>query len=150
MDGCKDGFGAVLSQQFTTELINGETVSAVHPIGFVSKRTSPAEERYKPYVLEFAALKFGFNHFSNTIWGFPVEVETDCIALCDTLCNNKLSVVHTRWWDGISAYQITDVHHRPDRTNAAADALSRQLMGHDRKAGDGSEEWSMSEDWEGM
>jgi len=147
-DGCKDSFGAVLSQQFTTTLENGETVTATHPIGFASKWTLPAEERYKPYILEFAALKFGIDHFSDTVWGFPVEVETDCIALRDTLCNDKLSLVHARWRDGISAHQITEVRHRPGKTNAAADALSRQLVGRERVEGDGSG-WTVSEDWEG-
>ena len=146
-DRCKDGFGAVLSQQYTTTLENGEIVTAIHPIGFASKRTSLAEEQYKPYILEFAALKFGLDHFSNTVWGFPVEIETDCIALRDTLCNDKLSLVHTRWRDSISAHQIMDVRHHPGKTNAAADALSCQLVGRERVEGDGSE-WMVSEDWE--
>ena len=146
-DGCKDEFGAVLSQEFTTTLDNGETVTKLHLIGFASKCTSPAEERYKPYVLEFVTLKFGFNHFSHTIWGFPVQVETDCIALWDTLCNDKLSLVHARWRDGISAYQITEVRHRPGKTNAAVDALSRRLIGREQTAADGSS-WVVSKDWE--
>jgi hypothetical protein len=50
-----------------------------------------------PYILEFAALKYVFDQFGSIIWGFPVEVETDCIALHDTLLNDKPSVVHARW-----------------------------------------------------
>ena len=146
-DGCKDGFSAVLLQEFTTTLDNGDTVTKLHPIGFASKCTSPAEEQYKPYVLEFAALKFGFDHFSDTVWGFPVQIETDCIALRDTLCNNKLLLVHARWRDSISAYQITDVRHWPGKTNAAADALSQRLIGWDRTSKDSSD-WAVSEDWE--
>ena len=146
-DGCKDGFSAVLLQEFTTTLDNGDTVTKLHPIGFASKCTSPAEEQYKPYVLEFAALKFGFDHFSDTVWGFPVQIETDCIALQDTLCNNKLLLVHARWRDSISAYQITDVRHWPGKTNAAADALSQRLIGWDRTSKDSSN-WAVSEDWE--
>jgi len=53
----------------------------VHPIAYASKRTSPTEERYKLYLLEFAALKYAFDQFGGTIWGFPVEIETDCITL---------------------------------------------------------------------
>jgi len=110
-DGCKDGFGAVLAQRFSTQLPSGETVTNVHPIGFASKRTSPAEERYKPYLLEFAALKFAFDQFGTTVWGFPVEIKTDCIALRDTLLSDKLSLTHARWRDGILAYQLVDVRH---------------------------------------
>jgi len=146
-DGCKDGFGAVLAQRFATQLPSGETVTNVHPIGFASKRTSPAEERYKPYLLEFAALKFAFDQFGSTIWGFPIEVETDCIALRDTLLSDKLSLTHARWRDGILAYQVVDVRHRPGTTNTAADALSRRLSGQPRVDGDGSA-WTVSEDWE--
>jgi len=146
-DGCKDRFGAVLAQRFSTQDHSGEMTTKVHPIAYASKRTSPTEEQYKPYLLEFAALKYAFDQFGGTIWGFPVEVETDCIALRDTLLNDKLSVVHARWRDGISAYQIIDVRHRPGTSNAAADALSRQRSGHPRTDGDGSA-WSVSEGWE--
>lgn len=146
-DGCKDGFGAVLAQRFTTQQPSGDTITTIHPIGFASKRTSPTEERYKPYLLEFAALKFAFDQFGATVWGFPVEIETDCIALRDTLTNDKLSVVHARWRDGILAYQVTAVRHRPGTTNVAADALSRCMSGRPRAEGDGSA-WSVSEDWE--
>jgi len=69
-DVSKDGFGAVLAQCFTTDLPNGETETEIHPIGYASKHTAPAGEHYKPYVLEFTTLKFGLDHFSNTIWGF--------------------------------------------------------------------------------
>lgn len=146
-DGCKDGFGAVLAQRITSQRPSGDTVTSIHPIGFASKRTSPAEEHYQPYLLEFAALKFAFDHFGSTVWGFPVEVETDCTALRDTLLSDKLPLVHARWREGILAYQIVAVRHRPGATNTAADALSRRMSGRPRMNGDGSA-WSVSEDWE--
>ena len=108
-DASKDGFGAVLAQCFTMTLPDGETKTTVHPIGYASKRTAPAEERYKPYVLEFAALKFGLDHFSDTIWGFPVEVETDCRAMKDTLCNDTINLHHARWKDSIQGYYLTAI-----------------------------------------
>ena len=79
-DGCKDAFGAVLTQRFETVLPSGKTMSWLHLIAFTSKRTSKSEEKYKPFLLEFTALKFE-DKFSDTIWGFPVEIETDCQAL---------------------------------------------------------------------
>ena len=69
-DGCKDAFGAVLTQRFETVLPSGKVVSQLHPIAFASKRTSKSEEKYKPFLLEFTALKFALDKFSNTIWGF--------------------------------------------------------------------------------
>ena len=146
-DGCKDAFGAVLTQKFETVLPSGKTVSRLHPIAFASKRTSKSEEKYKPFLLEFAALKFALDKFSNTIWGFPVEIETDCQALRDHLLNDKLSATHARWREGILAHQIIDVRHVPGRINVVADGLSRANEGLPNEEGDGSQ-WTVSEDWE--
>ena len=146
-DGCKDAFGAVLAQRFKTVLPSGKTVTKLHPIAFASKRTSKSEEKYKPFLLEFAALKFTLDKFSNTIWGFPVEIETDCQALRDHLLNDKLSSTHARWRDGILAHQIVDVRHVPGHVNVVADGLSRANEGLPHEDGDGSQ-WTVSEDWE--
>ena len=147
-DGCKDAFGAVLTQRFETTLPSGKVVSRQHPIAFASKRTSKSEEKYKPFLLEFAALKFALDKFSDTIWGFPVEIETDCQALRDHLMNDKLSSTHARWREGILAHQIIDVRHVPGRVNVVADGLSRANEGLPNEEGDGSQ-WTVSEDWEG-
>ena len=128
-------------------LPSGKTVSRLHPIAFASKRTSKAEEKYKPFLLEFAALKFALDKFSNTIWGFPVEIETDCQALRDHLMNDKLSSTHARWREGILAHQIIDVRHVPGRVNVVADGLSRANEGLPNEDEDGSQ-WTVSEDWE--
>jgi len=45
--------------------------------------TSTSEEKYKPFLLEFAALKFAFDKFSDIVYGYPVKVRTDCQALRD-------------------------------------------------------------------
>jgi len=122
-------------------------VQCLHPLGFASKRTSKSERKYKPFLLEFAALKFGLDKFSDIIWGFPVEVETDCQALRDHLMNDKLSATHACWRDGILAHQIIDVRHVPGRLNVVADGLSRANEGMPHEDNDGSE-WTVSEDWE--
>jgi len=146
-DGCKDGFAGVLAQRFKTTLPSGRTVNKLHPIGFTSKRTSHTEEKYKPFLLEFTALKFSLDKFSNIIWGFPVEIETDCQALRDVMLNDKLNAAHARWRDGILAHQIIDVRHVPGRINVVADGISRKWEGTPRQGGDGSE-WTVCEDWE--
>ena len=122
-------------------------VTKLHPIAFASKRTSKSEEKYKPFLLEFAALKFALDKFSNTIWGFPVEIETDCQALRDHLMNDKLSSTHARWRESILAHQIIDVRHVPGRINVVADGLSRANEGLPNEDGDGSQ-WTVSEDLE--
>ena len=146
-DGCKDGFAGVLAQRFKTTLPSGRVVEKLHPIAFASKRTSRAEEKYKPFLLEFAALKFALDKFSNIIWGFPVEIETDCQALRDVMLNDKLNAAHARWRDGILAQQIVDVRHVPGKINVVADGISWKWEGLPRQVGDGSE-WTVCEDWE--
>ena len=78
-DGCKYGFAGMLTQKSTVVLPNGTEKTIVHPIGFASKRTSTTEEKYKPFILEFAA-----------------QVETDCQALWDHLLSSTLNSTHAR------------------------------------------------------
>jgi hypothetical protein len=115
-------------------LPGGKEVTRLHPIAFASKRTSVSEEKYKPFLLEFAALKFSFDKFSNIVYGYPVEVETDCQALRDVLMN------------GMLAYNIIDVWHIPGITNIA-DGISRQYENTPKTTGDGSD-WDVDSDWE--
>src|SRR6202522_2435668 len=96
-DGCKDAIAGVLSQQIRTTLPGGKEAARLHPIAFASKRTSSSEEKSKPFLLEFAALKYSFDKFSDILYGYPVEIETDCQALNDTLMNEKLSATQARW-----------------------------------------------------
>ena len=119
----------MLAQKFTTVLTSGKTVTRPHLSAFASKRTSKTEEKYKPFLLEFAGLKFTLDKFSDIIWGFPVEVETDCQVLHDHLINDKLSATHARWRGRILSHQIIDVRHVPGRINVVADGLSRAAKG---------------------
>ena len=138
-DGCQSGFGAILSQTHTTSSPNSSQTTPVHPIGYGSKRTSPTEEHYKPYLLEFATLKYRFDHFSNLLWGFPVIIETDCIVLQDTLCSDKLSTVHAHWHNRITPYYIIDICHCSRKSNSAADTLNQQSAGCPNIPEDGSD-----------
>jgi transposase InsO family protein len=144
-DGSKDGFAGVLAQRFPHTRPDGTIKHKLHPIAFASKRTSASEAKYKPFLLEFAALKFALDKFTDTIWGFPVEIETDCQALRDTLLSEKPSAVHARWRDGILAHQIVDVRHVPGKINVVADGLSRQWEGQQPTGEDGSE-WTVNPD----
>jgi hypothetical protein len=96
-DGSSQGFGGSLAQKFTTKLPNGKVITRVHPIAFASKQTSRTEEKYKSCLLEFAALKFCMDKFSDIIWGFPIEIQMDCQAFHDMLMNDKLPLAHARW-----------------------------------------------------
>ena len=146
-DGCKDGFAGILSQRFSWEDKRGATHTRIHPIAFASKRTSDSESRYQPYLLEFAALKFSLDKFSDVVGGYPVEIETDCKALRDTIINNKLNTTHARWLDGIMGHHIIDCRHRPGHQNQAADGISRQFTDSPQMQGDGHD-WTVDPSWE--
>jgi hypothetical protein len=146
-DGCKYGFAGMLTQKFTTVLPNGIEKTTTHPIAFSSKRTSEAEERYKPFILEFAALKHALDKFGDIIWGYPVELETDCQALRDHLLSTTLNSTHARWRDAVLAHNIVDIRHRPGRLNVVADGISHKFINTPKVQGVGHE-WTVSEDWE--
>lgn len=107
----------------------------------------PAKEHYKPYDLKFAALKFGLDHFSNTIWGFPVEIETNCCTMKDMLCNDILNLHHAQWKDGIHSYCLMAIQHHSGKSNKAADTLSCMYTGRECTADNGST-WLVCKDWE--
>jgi hypothetical protein len=138
-DGSKYGFAGMLSQWHTTIDAGGKTTQRLHPVGFASKRTSSSEERYKPFLLEFAALKYSLDKFSDLIWGFPVELEMDCQALRDHLLNDRLSATHARWREVVLDHQIVDVRHQPGKGNIMADGLRRKFVGLPLTCGDGHE-----------
>ena len=81
MDGSKDAFAGVLAQRIKTTLPRGKEVTCLHPIAFASKWTSVLEEKYKLFLLEFTVLKYSFDKFLDIVYGYPVEVETNCQAL---------------------------------------------------------------------
>ena len=134
-------------QCFKTTLPNSKVVEKLHPIAFTSKHTLCTEEKYKPFLLEFAVLKFALDKFTNVIWGFPVEIETDCQVVRDVMLNDKLNANHTCWRDGILAHNIVDIRHVPGKINVVANGTSRKWEGQPRNLGDGSE-WTIRKDWE--
>ncbi|QRV83928.1 Retrovirus-related Pol polyprotein from transposon [Ceratobasidium sp. AG-Ba] len=123
-DGSKFGFGAMLSQEWEVTDKHGVTCKVMYPVAFASKRTSRTKERYIPFLLKFAALKFGLDEFDNIIFSQSIIIETDCKALADLL-GNKLNSTHERWRESIVARNIVAVKHRPGSENWVCDALSR-------------------------
>ena len=119
----------------------------LHPIAYSSKRTSDSESCYQPYLLEFAALKYSLDKFTNVVGGQPIQIKTDCQALQDTIVNNKLNTTHTQWLDSIMGHHIIDCHHRPGCDNQVADGISRQFTDTPCVQGDGSD-WTVDPGWE--
>ena len=99
----------MLAQRFSETWKGGKTINKIHPITYASKQTSKSEAKYKPFLLEFAGLKFTLDKFNDIILGSPVEIETNCQALRDVLLSNNLNAMHARWRDSVLAHQIVDV-----------------------------------------
>ncbi|GLB40100.1 hypothetical protein LshimejAT787_0706100 [Lyophyllum shimeji] len=146
-DGCMTGFAGFLSQPFTTTDSAGKEVTRWHPISYCSKRTSQSKEKYEPFLLEFAALKYSLDEFGPYIYGSPIEIETDCKALRDCLVQEKMSVHHSHWKEMILAHNIISICHRPGIENPVADSLSRMWEDREHSDTDGSN-WSVLPDWE--
>ena len=66
-DGSKDAFAGVLVQEMMTTMPGGKTVMCQHPVAFAMKRTSTSEEKFKPFLLKFTALKFSLDKFSDIV-----------------------------------------------------------------------------------
>ncbi len=119
-DGCKEGFGAVLTQRFDTTLPSGTTVTRLHPIAFASKRTSRSEENYKPFFWSLLHLNMLWTSFLILFGGFQLRLRLIGQALRDVLINDKHNAAHARWRDGILAHQIVDVRHVPGKINVSS------------------------------
>ncbi|QRW11706.1 Retrovirus-related Pol polyprotein from transposon [Ceratobasidium sp. AG-Ba] len=147
-DGSKFGFGAVLAQAWEEKGPDGKMHKVTYPIAYASKRTSRAEERYIPFLLEFAALKFACDEFDSLIFGQPIELELDCKALADLLGNEKLNSTHERWRESIIARNIVAVRHLPGRENKACDALSRMYEGRTNTDDGPGRDFDVDPGWE--
>ncbi|KAF8760932.1 hypothetical protein RHS01_01286 [Rhizoctonia solani] len=127
---------------------SGTTKKIPYPIAFASKRTSRTEEKYAPFLLKFAALKFAFDSFAQIIAGQEIEIETDCKALADLVGNKKISSTHKRWRNTVVAHRIVAVRHRPGVENPVCNGLSRMWQyREDTDEGNGREE-TVDPDWE--
>lgn len=94
-------------------------------------------------MLEFATPKFTLNKFKDIIWGFSVEIKTDCQALWDILVSIDLNTTHT----SVIAHHIMDIHHIPGCMNLVGDGIIHKDECKPWQLCDSSE-WSVTPDWE--
>jgi hypothetical protein len=84
------------------------------------------------------ALKYSLDKFSDVIGRYPIEIETNCQALRDTIINNKLNATHARWLDSIMGHHIVDCRHKLGHLIQATD--------NPKHEGD-SHEWTVDLSW---
>uniref|UniRef100_A0A0K8UV92 RNA-directed DNA polymerase n=1 Tax=Bactrocera latifrons TaxID=174628 RepID=A0A0K8UV92_BACLA len=109
--------GAVLNQ-----VVNGD----LQPLGFFSRKFSPAETRYSTYDRELTALYLAMRYFRYMVEGRLCHVYTDHKPLTFAFRQqlHKASDRQVRQLDFISQI-TTDIRHVKGEENVAADLLSR-------------------------
>ncbi|GBL74512.1 Transposon Ty3-I Gag-Pol polyprotein, partial [Araneus ventricosus] len=115
-DASQQGYGAVLLQ----EAEDGK----LHPVQYMSKKTTPAEEKYNSYELEVLAVVNALRKFRTYLMGNYFKIITDCSAFQRTMDKKDLVTRIARWALLLEefAYEIV---HRSGQRMQHVDALSR-------------------------
>ena len=115
-DASLNGLAAVFGQR--------QDDSHVHPIAYGSRSLQPHETNYAITELETLALVWAVKMFRPFILGHH------CVVLMDhSACTSLLNAAHpsaklARWAMAIQEHDL-EIRHRSGRSNASADALSR-------------------------
>ena len=115
-DASGEGLGAVLAQKQADGLI--------HPVAYASRSLNPHEKSYAISELETLALVWAVKQFRAYILGHKCTVLTDHSA-CTSLLNTPHPSAKLARWAMIIQEMDLHIQHRPGKSNANADALSR-------------------------
>ncbi|CAK1603490.1 unnamed protein product [Parnassius mnemosyne] len=116
-DASAEGYGAVLLQKSPTD-------NQMHPVYYMSKKTTPAERKYHSYYLEILAIVEAVKKFRVYLLGIRFKIVTDCSALTKTLQKKDLPPRVARWALLLEEYNY-EIEHRSGSRLKHADALSR-------------------------
>ena len=124
-DASEEGLGAVLSQK--------QDDGCYHPVAFGSRTLTPSEQNYHSSKLEFLALKWSVTeHFKEYLAYAPFTVRTDNNPLTYVLTTPNLDATRHHWVGALASYEFS-LEYQKGSDNAAADALSRVPIRHDKK-----------------
>ncbi|GFW01556.1 retrovirus-related Pol polyprotein from transposon 17.6 [Trichonephila clavipes] len=82
-DASQQGYGAVLLQEAEDRKL--------HPVQYVSQKTTPAEEKYSSYELEVLAVVNALKKFRTYLLGNHFKIITDCSAFQKTMDKKRFS-----------------------------------------------------------
>lgn len=116
-DASQDGYGAVLLQKSPSD-------NQLHPVYFMSKKTSNAERRYSSYELETLAVVEALKKFRVYLLGKAFKIVTDCSAFQQTMKKRDLIPRIARWILFLQDFEYI-VEHRSGSRMKHVDALSR-------------------------
>ena len=117
-DATIDGYGSILLQRCPED-------KALHPVYFMSRKTTDAEKRYHSYELETLAVIRAVKKFRIYLQGIRFKILTDCSALQHTLKCGELKPKFARWAMYLEQFEYT-IEHRPGSKMQHVDALSRR------------------------
>lgn len=106
-------------------LLQRDAKGDLRPVGYYSRRLSPAEEKYSTYARELLAIRDCLLAFRYYLIGLPFVVKTDHCSLKWIMEQRELSGIQARWMSVIQNFQITEIQYVPGEKNVLADALSR-------------------------
>lgn len=116
-DASINGYGCILLQKSITD-------NALHPVYFMSKKTSDAEKKYSSYELEVLAIVKALQKFRVYLLGKHFKIVTDCNAFAMTLNKKDLCTRIARWALLMQDFDY-EVEHRSGSKMNHVDALSR-------------------------
>lgn len=116
-DASIHGYGCILFQR---SLID----NCLHPVYYMSKKTSDAEKKYCSYELEVLAIIQALKKFRVYLLGKHLKIFTDCHAFKMTMNNRDLSTRIARWVLLLEDFDYV-IEHRSGVRMAHVDALSR-------------------------
>ena len=115
-DASVEGLGAVLAQRKPDQ--------SVHPIAYASRTLLPHERNYGISELEGLGVVWAVKTFRHYLYGHKCHVYTDHEALKALIHAPHPSGKLARW--GLALQELDfQIHYRPGKQNANADALSR-------------------------
>ncbi|GFX30323.1 transposon Tf2-6 polyprotein [Trichonephila clavipes] len=115
-DASQQGYGAILLQ----EAGDGK----LHPVQYMSQKTTPAEEKYSSYELKVLAVVNALKKFHAYLLGNHFKIITDCSAFQKTMDKKDLVTRIVRWALLLEEYDY-EIVHRSGQRMQHEDALSR-------------------------
>ncbi|XP_073811783.1 uncharacterized protein [Musca autumnalis] len=116
-DASIDGYGAVLLQKSPDD-------GLLHPVYFMSRKTTEQERKYSSYELEVLAIVEALRKFRVYLIGLKFKLVTDCNAFTKTIEKKDIPTRVARWIMLLQEYDFY-VEHRPGNQMRHVDALSR-------------------------
>lgn len=102
VDASKHGFGSILFQ----ETDDGK----LHPVYYMSKKTTPSQENFTSYELEVLAIIKSLKKFRIYLLGTNFKIITDCEAFNKTMAKKGLSAKVALWAMSFEEYDYVTEH----------------------------------------